>query len=218
MLGDGLAVGFSPDGAFVGGILTEPRHFVKYPVATGESVAIDFGQLERLELFGTWLPDGSPVACGNEKGHRSRCYLQDAGRLQPVTPEGMAAMLVSPDSKSLAIGPSRYALTRILPFGGADSQAIRDLMPDDFVVGWTRDSKSLIVQRHDLPARLERLDPVTGARVLIRTVGPADRAGLLGMWVTSALEDGRYYAYSYNRNLATLYVLTPGRETADGKK
>lgn len=182
-------------------------------------MTFDFSQLERLEGWAQWLPDGRPVACGNEKGRQSRCYVRDArGGLQPITPEGMACLRVSPDGKSLAIGPTRRTVSRILPLGGANSQPIRGVTSNDLVVAWTRDSRSLIVQTRDVPARLERLDPATGTRVLIRTVAPADRTGLLGIVVTSVREDGRYYAYNYSRNRATLYVVTTGRETAAGTR
>jgi hypothetical protein len=95
-----------------------------------------------------------------------------------------------------------------MPFTGGDSRPVRGLLAGDRVVAWTRDSKALVVQTTELPAQLERLDPAAGTRTHLRSIAPPDRAGALDAQVHSVLEDGRFYAYGYRRDLATLYVVT----------
>jgi Tol biopolymer transport system component len=209
-LGDGFAGPFSPDGKWVLGALTAAHRVAKYPVETGDAEVLDVNQLERLEHNVGWLPDGRLTLCGNEKGQQSRCYVYSGSmkRFDPITPAGMTAIGVAPDGRSAVVGPRVEAFTHVMPFGGTDLRPIHGLADGDRVVKWTRDSKALIVQTPGFPARLERLDPLTGARAFIKIAGPADRVGLLALQVHDTLDDGQFYLYNYFRNTATLYVLT----------
>jgi hypothetical protein len=158
-----------------------------------------------------WIDDTHVWICGNEKGRTARCYLQDiaGGPLKALTPEGLDVVLVSPDGKLVAVSSGTLdSATRIMPFTGGDPRPVRGLLAGDRVFAWTRDSKALLVQTADLPAQFDRLDPVAGTRTHLRSLAPPDRAGVMGLGVTSVLDDGRSYAYSYRRELATGYVVT----------
>jgi len=57
---------------------------------------------ERLE----WFPDGQRILfTGNEPNRPPRTFAQNVkdGKIAPITPEGMTAVLVSPDQKYLIV-------------------------------------------------------------------------------------------------------------------
>jgi hypothetical protein len=51
------------------------------------------------------------------------------------------------------------------------------------------------------------VDLVTGVRQTVAEIAPADRAGLLSVFVTDYRESG-IYAYWYIRNLSALFLAT----------
>ena len=57
-------------------------------------------------------------------------------------------------------------------------------------------------------SRILRLSLQTGARTLLRTVGPADRAGAGFVRSFALTRDGRTYAYQYPQLLHDLYLAT----------
>jgi eukaryotic-like serine/threonine-protein kinase len=209
-LGEGGSGGLSPDGRWALGGVSRPPRLAAYPTGTGDPVVLDHGPIVRYSGGVSWLPDSKRViACGNEASKPVRCYLQslDGGPPKPITPDGTSDARVSPDGLTIAV---RFVdgTTRVWPFAGGQPRAVPGISSDDRVVDWSRDSKALLLQPPGLPARLERLDLATGKRTLIRTVEPPDHAGLLSVVFQSVLEDGKYYAVSYNRNLTTLFVVT----------
>jgi Tol biopolymer transport system component len=209
-LGKGSPWGFSPDERWVLASVFSPPGLVRYPIGVGASVPVDHGSLERVGSAG-WIDDTHVWICGNEKGRAARCYLQNiaGGPLKTLTPEGLDVALVSPDGKFIAVSSGTLdSATRIMPFTGGDPRPVPGLLAGDLVFAWTRDSKALLVQTADLPAQLDRLDPAAGTRTHIRSIAHPDRAGGLNLRVNSVLEDGRFYAYGYRRELATLYVVT----------
>jgi len=209
-LGDGAPCGFSPDERWVLALVYSPPRLVRYPIGVGASVSVDHGSLERVGSAG-WIDDTHVWICGNEKGRTARCYLQDiaGGPLKALTPEGLDVVLVSPDGKLVAVSSGTLdSATRIMPFTGGDPRPVRGLLAGDRVVAWTRDSKALLVRTADLPAQLDRLDPVAGTRTHLGSLAPPDRAGAIYLGVTSVLDDGRFYAYGYRRELSTLSVVT----------
>jgi len=209
-LGDGVPCGFSPDERWVLALVYSPLRLVRYPIGVGAPVPVDHGPLERVSSAG-WIDETRVWICGNEKGRAARCYQQNitGGPLKTLTPEGLDVALVSPDGKLVAVSSGALdSATRIMPSTGGDPRPVRGLLAGDRVGAWTRDSKALLVRTADLPAQLDRLDPVAGTRTHLRSLAPPDRAGVTDLGVTSVLDDGRSYAYGYRRDLSTLYVVT----------
>jgi hypothetical protein len=62
-----------------------------------------------------------------------------------------------------------------------------------------------------VPARLERLDLESGSRELLRTIGPADLSGVLGIGSLSATEDAGAYAYTCRRTISHLFLVDGAR-------
>jgi hypothetical protein len=132
------------------------------------------------------------------------------GPPKPVTPDGPIFALVAPDNRTLALGFFDGS-TRILPADGGPLRSVPNLATTDRVVAWSHDGRALFVQTADLPAKLDRVDVATGMRTFVGSLAPPDRAGLTRVTVGNLLDDGRYYAYSYAKQLTTLFVVTGAR-------
>jgi hypothetical protein len=88
---------------------------------------------------------------------------------------------------------------------------VPNLSTTEGVVAWSHDGTALFVQNYDVPAKLDRVDVATGKRTFIKVLAPPDRAGLIRVRVSSLLDEGRYYAYEYAKQLTTLFVVTGAR-------
>jgi hypothetical protein len=84
--------------------------------------------------------------------------------------------------------------------------------PEDIVVGWTDEPGSIFVGSESaVPLRVERLDLETGRRVPVRTLGPADLAGVLGIAPVIMTRNGRWYAYATHTTVSHLFVVDGAR-------
>src|SRR5450830_1180371 len=212
-LGEGAALGLSPDGKWALALIRTPPQLVIYPSGPGETRRLSRGDLETYQSAG-WFPDGKSVlVCGNEAGKASRCYAQDVsgGPPRPVTPEATTNGTVSPDGLQILYSKTggTYFTQRA---GGGTAQTVPGLTPDDQVIRWSADGRSVFVSRPtNVPFRFERLDLPTGRRVLLREVAPADRAGVLHSNGAALTDDTKSYAYSYQRMTSQLLVVEGAR-------
>jgi len=77
----------------------------------------------------------------------------------------------------------------------------------DEVIRWSADGRSLLVYGADaVPARVERVDLETGKRRPVRTVGPQELAGVLGIGPVMFTEDERTYAYGTSMMISHLFL------------
>ncbi|HKB72530.1 MAG TPA: protein kinase [Thermoanaerobaculia bacterium] len=212
-LGEGFPCGLSPDEKWALAIVYSPPQLVMYPTGPGETRRLPRGRLETYQSA-SWFADGKKIlACGNEPGRGSRCYSQDVsdGSLRPVTPEGASNGSVSPDGTQVLYSNQDGAWL-VQPMEGGTGKPLPEIAPDESVIRWSPDSRSLYVfHPATLPFRFERLDLASGRRELIREVAPADRTGLLEGGVASITEDTRSYAYDYSRMTSQLFVVSGAR-------
>jgi hypothetical protein len=68
--------------------------------------------------------------------------------------------------------------------------------------------RSLLIARGDLPLVISRVDIASGDRERIGEINPSDRTGADGIVNVSLTPDGKTYAYTVQRRLSTLYVVT----------
>jgi eukaryotic-like serine/threonine-protein kinase len=125
----------------------------------------------------------------------------------PLTPENTVGTLLSPDGRTLA-AVDGHANRLLWPMDGSAPKEIRGLPAADVIVGWTADSRSLIVSA-PLAGRgrdIARFDLATGARQLIAAFGPSDPAGVRTIAPPLVSADGRSYAYRYDQRLSDLFV------------
>ena len=207
-LGDGNASSLSFDGRSAAvTYVDEPDRIDLIPRGAGETRTL------RLPGFlvswaGFFPGDDRLLLAANEAGRLVRFYVVAAsgGTPKPITPEGtdyVAAL--SPDGRLLAASVAG-APAQLFPVDGGAPRPVRGSSPGDGPSAWGTDGRSVFVVRRDPPgARLDRLDLGTGARSAVKTLMPADRAGLIDVGFVLVAPDARSYAYSYRRVLSTLY-------------
>jgi Tol biopolymer transport system component len=213
-LGEGAAFDLSRDGAWaLAAVPTTPPDLVLYPTGAGEPRRLERGSVVSYGS-GQFFPDGKRiVVCGHEEGKGVRCFVQDVagGKPRPVTPEGTDQAFVSPDGREILVKASGGALV-LYPADGGEARPVPGATPDDAVIRWGADGRSLVVYRADeVPARIERLDLATGKRSAIRTIGPADLTGLLSAGPFVFTDDGKAYAYACRRMFSHLFLVEGAR-------
>ncbi len=205
-------MGLSPDGRMALAIAGEVpnQRFVLYPIGAGEPRSIPLNGL-RVQM-GAWFPDGRRIIfAANEPDRGARLWVQGIDEPKPkaISPEGyrMFGNAVSPDGRFvIAQGPDqRYY---IYPVEGGEPKPIPGLAPGDIPEGWSGGDDTVYLRRRgEVPNKVLMLDLRTGRKELWKELVPQDAAGVSGIgpvWVT---RDRRWYAYSYIRSLADLYVM-----------
>src|SRR5262249_48881869 len=95
------------------------------------------------------------------------------------------------------------------PIDGGEPRLIGVLEPAESPVRWSSDGQSLFL-RHAEPGqpflKVYRVQVSTGRRELWRELKPPDPVGVL-MQDVSITPDGKSYAYSFQRDLADLYLM-----------
>ena len=209
-LGPGTAQRPSPDGRWAPAFVASTGRTVLYPTGTGEAVTLDKGPLEKYSGGINWLPDSKRlILCGAEAGKAPRCYEQEIpkGSPKPISGEGVTDVTLAPDGRTLLL--FRGNAYEVATLGGAPPVPATGLGPGDFPFGWTNDSRGVIASRAGvLPTPVERVDIATGKRTLLRELAPPDRTGLIGLFPTQWIDDGRGYAYTYVRELSRVFVVT----------
>jgi Tol biopolymer transport system component len=212
-LGDGNRPALSPDGKFVACIVNNgPRTELSLlPTGPGEARVLSTPGMhyERVE----WFPDGEKLLfTGNEPNRPMRTYMQDTrgGAPTPLTPEGMTATHVSPDGKYLtAVAAGKLTL---VPIAGAAPKPAVDVPAGESVVRWSADGRSLFLRQNEglTAVKIDRLDLASGREEPWKELKPADPVGVRIIQVAMT-PDGDAYAYSFQRDICTLYL-------ADGLK
>jgi Tol biopolymer transport system component len=210
-LGEGAAWSLSPDGRTALAIAGEvpKQKIVLYPIGAGESRSLPPAGL-RLES-GSWLPDGRRIVfSANENDRGVRLWIQgiDEQRPRAVSPEGYRLLgnAVSPDGKSVvAQGPDRRIY--LYPIYGGEPTPVQGLEADEVPAGWSSGNVLLIRKRGVVPGKILLLDTRTGRREVWKELLPQDAAGVSIITQVAVTPDRRWYAYSYVRSLADLYVV-----------
>jgi Tol biopolymer transport system component len=215
-LGEGTDLDWSPDEAWVLAQIFSPPQLVLYPMGAGDPVRLNRGAIAEYQTA-LWFPDGKSVLiAGNEAGKRTRTFRQVVpdGEPKPILDEGVVPEAITPDGQTV-LALDRDRQWRWYPLNGGASRLAAGMTAADraeSVVGWSADGKELFIRTgSDVPARIDRLDILTGRRALLAEVGPADQTGLFVFLPTSVSKDGRQYGYSYAKRLSTLFIVTPTR-------
>jgi hypothetical protein len=192
-LGDGAVLTGSPDDKWVAALIPSTNRIVLYPTGPGEMVKIDKGPIESYRYAAEWFPDGRRLlTCGTDAAKTQRCYEQEVpgGTPRPVTPDGVVGAKLSHDGRTLVLSMANDTF-QLLP------------------LAWTKDDRAVVVMvPGSVPARVEQVDPVSGRRTMLRTLGPPDRAGVNAITVTDWIDDGRGYVYTYFRELTNAFVVS----------
>jgi len=209
-LGDGSASDLSPDGQWAATVsLARPDQIVFLPLGPGDARTL---RLPGFVIYAaSWFPDGRRLLLvASEKGSLARLYVMDdeGATPKPISPEGIRwEVAISPDGR--LIGTAMTAgVPRIFPAAGGEPRPVPGAAPGDIPSIWSSDGRSLFVVVRTSPgARVDRLDLATGRRTSVKTLMPADRAGLIDIAFVGLSADARSYVYSYRRVLSTLYLV-----------
>jgi len=208
LLGDCNRPALSPDGKWVACIQAEgpDTKLTLMPTGAGEarSIATNHMRYERAE----WFSDGHRILfTGNEPNRPSRTYVQDLadGRLRPVTSEGVRGMRISPDQFHFLVVAGGHL--NLYPLDGGDYRTIANIDPAETVVRWDGDGRFLFLSQAVQPSIMQiyRLDVSTGRKILWRELITADPVGVKMANVVMT-PDGKSYAYSFQRDIASLYL------------
>jgi DNA-binding beta-propeller fold protein YncE len=155
-----------------------------------------------------WFPDGQKLLfTGKETSRRIRAYVQDihGGRPTAVTPEGVPAGRISPDGKYVtAVAGDTLS---VLPIAGGEPKAAVDIEPGQSVIRWSGDGRFLFLRQPEglTAMKITRLDLGSRREEPWKELKPADPVGVqIGQVVMTP--DGNSYAYSFQRDICTLYL------------
>ena len=206
-LGDGSPWAASPDGKLVASITPGTRQLMLLPTRAGDAVNLSqpgFG-FDNPE----WLPDGKRLlVLGFETGKAPREYILnvDGGQMKPVVPEGQIGLL-SPDGKSVIVHRGDKLI--FYPVDGGEPREQTNSVPADIRLVDTR-LRSWYTYgslRQEVPLKVYRWDLRTGQKELWKELGPEERAGVYSIGGLSVTADGKWYSYSYVRDLSDLYMV-----------
>jgi len=211
LLGYGNRPSLSPDHKWVAAIGLDPEQSTLFllPTGAGETKSLTQPGLHYLSV--EWFPGGRQVLfTANEVGKPPRTYVQDVsgGPPRAITPEGIRGSLLSPDGNSMiTVNAGTYY---VCPIAAGTPRLIEGLEPGDRPVHWAADSRHIFLQRSgsdDTSLKLYRLDVSSGKKEFWKEIGPSDTVGAR-MSNVVITPDGKSYAYSYQRDVSNLYLVT----------
>jgi len=212
-LGEGDASDLSADGKWALAVIrSQPPKLVAYPTGPGQPITVETGDIVEFETP-RWFSDGRRIlVCGHEEGRPSRCWVQsrEGGAMTPVTPEGAYDARVSPDDRLVAAW-GELSAPALYPVGGGDPRALPGLTPEDTIIRWSPDGRSMMVRRGTDSIRIERVDLSDGRRELVREIGVGEHAGYRRPGAVTLADDPRYYAYQYVSSISTLFLIDGAR-------
>ncbi|HJS60033.1 MAG TPA: protein kinase [Vicinamibacteria bacterium] len=212
LLGKGHALSISPDRRWALVLnLTAPTHFVLLPTRAGDPRPLPRGNVAQYH-WGSFLPDGKGIAfIGNTEHKAPRLFVQDlgGGDPKPVSPEGVATQgsAVSPDGAWLAA--SSAAGLALYPASGGEPRPVEGAIPRDLPLRFSGDGRFLYVRGEGrLPAKIFRLDLLTGTREPWRELGPAGASEPAGVTALTIAPDVGAYVYVFASPETTLYEVS----------
>lgn len=206
-LGYGNVPAISPDGRLMVCVRRSAAGAELVVLPTGAGETRIFNTSGKPSGVPEWFPDGKRILYAVAEGGSLRNFIQDlnGGPARALELNGRRGFLVSPDGASVLWTEGDKLWMRRID-GGAP-RAIPGFEPGDSPLRW-RDSRSLLIRAGDnAGVELVQLDTVTGVRRVLRKItAPEPGAHFIGTVVCSS--DGAAYAYSYQRDIGILYLLT----------
>ncbi len=209
-LGDGVANGLSPDGAWV--LASQQGKLMALPTAAGSPRPVTEGFFEAIR-WASWFRDGKRVLVwGRAKDGKSGIFVVEPDGKEPkrVAPEGYELVAggnaLSPDGL-LVVARSPENQIVLCPVDGGQTRPVPGLSGLYVPVQWSADGKAFYVFRMgEMPARVERIDAESGRATLWKELAPPDLAGM-SVRAIAMTPDGKHYAYSCQQYLTTLYLV-----------
>lgn len=209
-LGDGNRPALSPDSKWVACIVNDgPKTRLSLlPTGAGEARDITSPGLhyEHVE----WFPDGTQLLLtGNYPGRPPRTYIQNirGGQPIPVTNEGVIADHVSPDG--LFLTQVSAGQLQLVPMAGAPARPSISVHSNESVIRWSGDGRYVFLRENEglTAVKINRLDLLTRREEFWKQLRAADPVGVQIRQILLT-PDGMSYAYSFQRDISTLYLAT----------
>jgi eukaryotic-like serine/threonine-protein kinase len=206
-LGDGSPFGVSPDGKWVASAVPgQPQQLWLLPTRAGEPKNLSRNGFDYDAAV--WFADGKHLlVIGRESGKPTRTYIttMDSGALTAVTPDGVQGFPTE-DGKEV-ITRQGDTLT-FYPIDGGQPRTVKAKVPNLLLPLSGGSGQYLIgAEQSGVPLKLFRYDISTGERKPWKELVPADRAGVFTANTFDITPDGRWYAYSYVRDLSDVYMV-----------
>ncbi len=209
-LGAGRTLAVTHDAKFV---LTQlpsrPGTLELLPTGAGDVRPLSIGNLVTRSLTpANVLPDDSGFyLIAAEPGKRDRVYRMkfEGGTPEPVTPEGFAGRILSPDGKRLLVTDpdGNYGTW---DFASKRFERVTGFVADDIPLAWDGDSIYVLTGR-SYPAAINRMNVTTGRRELWINIQPSDPAGLTAIPRGCVAPKANTYCYMPFRDLSDLYLV-----------
>jgi hypothetical protein len=212
-IGEGSGGALSPDGRWV--LTASAEQLILLPTGAGATVKLPKGNLARMRDAG-WLSDSKRIVFTGDGGdNKSRGYIQDipAGTPRAITPDGVVLAgkgAVRDDNSILGRVGDTWML---FPIQGGTGQPVPALKPADYPLQWSHGGRYVytvdsVVGERAPAVDVFRVDLMTGARDLWKTLTPSDPVGVEDMRETVVITpDAQSYCYSYMRRLGDLFVV-----------
>ena len=213
-LGIGRALALSEDGSRALVAVEEARGELLRLLPTGPGEPRTFSAPGMTRIYtASFFRDGRRVALVGKRGEEaSRVFVLDmqSGEIRPISPELAPTfrMAISPDQRFVATA-DLDGTPVIFPVEGGAPDRMTELGPRFDVVGWLKDQTLLAFERNTLPTRVVRFDPRTRGVTAVRTLAPADVAGVPRLTKVVVTPDGKTFAFHFRRRTDVLYLLDP---------
>jgi hypothetical protein len=212
-LGEGSAGGLSPDGKWAISILPGgPAQVKLIPIGPGQPRTIAVPGLEHIHSGSAhFLADGKRITLNaNEPGHGVRCYLVDldGGKPVPITPEGIAGGLVSPDGQYI-LRADAAGVVAVYPITGGAPRPVPNLEPGFVPLQWSEDNSTVYGYRPGQgPTKVYKVNLRTGEKILVQELQPETATGVVTIAPVVVTRDGSRSAYSYYQVFSVLYLIS----------
>lgn len=212
-IGEGYAVVISRDKRWaLSQKVGNPGNLLLLPTGAGQARQINPPKLQILCCGASFLSDSRRIVyVAQESGRPFRAWMQDitGGDPRPITNEGVAGWMVSPDDKWLIATQDFANLNLIAPVSGGKPEKIAGLKPNEQVLGWTSEEEIFV----GLPPvesganyHVDKLNPHTGARKTWRDL-PIPVIGGVFPDPPIITPDGATYGFDYRLRLWDLYTV-----------
>ena len=218
-LGDGYSLTSmapSPDGRWVLAISVtqQPGRPVLLPTGAGEAKVL--AEISNC-LWADWFPDGRRILVVSQPSDRagrqllvhdlatSRSAVLVPGGIRRA-PGGKGPAAISPDGKWVAAA-DESGTVRLYPVEGGEPQPAPGFRPDDELIRWSADGRSLFTYAVGMPGKVFRVDLATGRREVWRELTTSDPAGVWRIHPVAVTGDGGTYAYSYSSTVGDLFLV-----------
>ena len=207
-LGDGVGMALSPDGKWALTTAASGQTATLLPTGPGSPRQLTRPSQVYYWPWGAWTRDGRGVLFyAAEPKHGPRLFVQAVdGAARPIGAEGLAwGAALSPDGRRLATCIDDKGLLIDIATGAATPFPALDHLK---VMSWSGDGRSIFTFVTDIATRVSKVDVATGKITPWKTFIPSDRAGIVGIPNVKVTPDERSYAYTYDRRLSELYIIS----------